>query len=141
VFTVNASELRKLGSRLRKTQPEVYREIRRAVLEEAKIIADDARRSASWSAKIPGSIKVSTTGINTAVVRAGGKNAPAGAPFEHAGKSGTFRHPVPGTNTWVTQEARPFLHPAALSRLPATVERLGLAVVTAVDRAINSTGG
>ena len=139
MFKANASEVRALGSRLRKSKPEVYKELRRAVLAEARIVAEDARGLASWSSKIPGSIKASAQGINTAVVRAGGKSAPDAAPFEHAGASGSFRHPVFGRKDepWVEQPAKPFLHPAAMDRLDATVSALEDAVITAVDHAID----
>lgn len=140
-FSADASSLRKLGSQLRKSRPEVYRQVRRAVLAEAQKIAEAARVNASWSSRIPGSIRAGTTGGGmTAVVRAGGKSAPHAAALEHAGRQGTFRHPVfadqsksRGEWTWVSQEAHPFLHPAALARLDETVEALGRAVQAAVD--------
>lgn len=130
-----------MGTRLRKAKPEVYKELRRAVLAEARIVAEDAKGLASWSSKIPDSIKASAQGINTAVVRAGGKSAPDAAPFEHAGASGTFRHPVFGRkDAWVEQAARPFLHPAVMDRLDATVSALEDAVITAVDHVLDGDG-
>lgn len=143
MFSADASSLRSLGKELRKSKPDVYRELRRELLAEGHVIAEDAKGLADWSTKIPDSIKVGMSGISTVVVRAGGKAAPDATPYEHAGASGTFRHPVfpdPAKTrsewTWVTQEARPFLHPAALDRLDATVENLGAAVQRAVDRLV-----
>jgi hypothetical protein len=140
-FKANASQLRSLGTQLRRAQPDVYKQVRKAVREEARIVAASAREKASWSTRIPATVRVSALGVNTAVVRAGNdKTAPHAKPFEHAGHSGTFRHPVHGDPrktrsewAWVTQQARPFLHPAAWERLPETVRHLGQAVITAVD--------
>ena len=143
MFSADASGLRKLGAQLRKSQPAVYRRVRRAVLEQAKVIADDARQRAAWSSRIPGSVRASTSGGLSAVVRAGGASAPHAAAFEHAGRQGSFRHPVFANQdeertqwSWVSQEARPFLHPAALDRLDETVRALGVAVIEAVDEQI-----
>jgi hypothetical protein len=114
----------------------VYKAVRRSVLIEAKAMAEDAKRRASWSTRIPGTVKASAQGMNTAVVKAGGASAPHAAAFEHAGKEGPFRHPVHGHDVWVSQDAHPFLHPAAIARLDTTVEALGTAVSTAVSDAI-----
>lgn len=142
-FKANASDLTKLGTRLRKSHPEVSKQLRRAVRAEGRKIADAAKGKASWSTRIPDTIRVAAQGVNTAVVRAGGKDAPHAAAYEHSGRAGTFRHPVfaDGSKTrdqwtWVNQQARPFLHPAALERLPETVRALGDAVQAAVDNVI-----
>ncbi len=115
----------------------------RAVLAEAKEVAAKAREKADWSTRIPATIKASAQGVNTAVVKAGGANAPHAAAYEMAGKSGMFRHPVhadPSKSrdewTWVSEQSRPFLHPSALERLDKTVEALGTAVSTAVSDVI-----
>ena len=132
--------MRKLGAELRKSQPDVYRAVKRAVLVEAKIIAEDAKGRAEWSTRIPGTVKASTSQGLTAHVYAGGKDAPHAKPYEHAGRAGNFRHPVHGSPTktrdqwtWVSEPARPFLHPAAFVRLPETVKAIGAAVVAAAD--------
>ena len=143
MFSADASSLRKLGKQLRQSKPEVYRQVRRAVLASAKVIADDARQRASWSTRIPGTVRASTSGPFTAVVRAGGASVPHAGPIEHAGKQGTFRHPVfadqsktRGEWEWANQQARPFLHPAALDHLDETVLALGVAVTSAVETQI-----
>lgn len=144
MFRADASQLRKLGANLRKSHPEVHRAMRRAVLEQAKRIAEDARTKSDWSTRIPGTIKASSAGVNTAVVRAGGPGAPHAAAYEHAGASGTFRHPVFADAsktrdewTWVTEQARPYLHPALMDRFDETVLALRDAVEVAVDRSIH----
>lgn len=163
MLRADGSQLRHLGKALRTAQPDVYRQVRRAVREEAEKVADSAKQNASWSTRIPDTIRVSVTGVNTAVVRAGGDKAPHAAPFEHAGMQGTFRHPVFARDggerdvrtrgaskrlasgkssaannwVWVDQEARPFLHPAVFEHMDEIVAALGGAVIQAVDDVIN----
>ena len=163
MFRTDGSQLRKLGKALRTAQPDVYRQVRREVREQALKVAEEAKQNASFSTRIPDTIRVSVAGVNTAVIRAGGDNAPHAAAFEHAGSEGTFRHPVfardggerdvrtrgavarrasgkstgAGDWVWVDQKAHPFLHPAVLSRLDEIVAALGGAVVSAVDDVID----
>lgn len=145
VLTADTRALRKLGAELRTSKRPVYLKVRRATLAVAKVIAEDAKSRASWSTRIPGSIKATTAnGGLTAVVRAGGKAAPNAAPFEHAGREGTFRHPVfaDATKTrsdwtWVSQQARPFLHPATMDHLTEAVEAIRDAVILGVNEHID----
>jgi hypothetical protein len=80
--------------------------------------------------------------VNTVVVRAGNaKTAPHAAAYEHAGASGSFRHPVFGngdraSSAWVDEPARPFLHPAATKNLAEKAKAVGVAVSDAVDEAV-----
>ena len=142
-FKADASDLRNLGKALRQSKPEVYRQVRRAALAEARIIRDDAKRRASWSKRIPDTIRAGTLGGLGAIVRAGNQTtAPHAKPYEHAGAEGVFRHPVfpdaalPRSEwEWIDQLARPFLHPAAMERFPETVKALGTSVQIAVDNA------
>ena len=143
MFQVDVKTLNKLGKELRHAQPAVYREIHRAVLAEARKMAEVAKQNASWSTRIPATIKASASGVTTARIRAGGgKDSPAphAKPYEHAGRQGTFRHPVfadaeePRKDwTWVDEPARPFLLPAIMSRMPAFREALGDALVHVID--------
>jgi hypothetical protein len=82
--------------------------------EAGEYVAGIARGKASWSSKVPASIKVGggRSGVN---ITAGGARAPAAYPNEIPG----VRHPVFGGKgtarpdaPWVTNENRPFLAPA-----------------------------
>ena len=144
MFKADASSMVKLGRALRTTQPDVYRAVRRAVLEQAKHVAEDAKRNADWSTKIPGTIRASSAGLNTARVRVASSE---GAAYEHAGAEGSFRHPVFADAskdrsewTWTDEKARPFLHPALMDRMDEIVAALGDAVTVAVDDAIRRRG-
>lgn len=112
--------------------PEETRKALRPVLRAAgEVVAADARGRASWSTRIPSTVKVSTSfqlNREGVTIRAGGPRAPHAGPFENRGKEGTFRHPVYGRRTqWVAQAARPFLGPAARSS-----EAAGIAAVSGV---------
>lgn len=140
-LSIDTRQLRAMAKELRASAPKVNRRIRAGVLAEAKVVADSARGKASWSTRIPGTVRASSSVLNTAVVRAGGASAPHARPYEHAGAPGVFRHPVWGHGDraswhWVEQAARPFLHPAAIERLPETRRVLGLAVTDAVHEAL-----
>lgn len=140
---MDLSELRRLGSVLRKARPDVYRAARLAMLAEGAHMVEDAKSRASWSTRIPGTIKVVAEGImGLKLVAGGGKNsaAPHAKPYEHGGKSGTFRHPVDADPTlprnewaWVDEEARPFLHPAVMENLQATADAAAEAVAMVVE--------
>lgn len=77
------------------------------MLAAARIIAEDARvRAAAWSVQIPATLRV-TAGETTARVSSG---VGPSYPNEVLG----VRHPVFGhRSTWVTNDYRPFLAPAA----------------------------
>lgn len=88
----------------------------------AEIIADRARElAATWSAQVPGRIRTEVHG-NVAVISC---DAPPAYPNEVKG----VRHPVFAHGhdrlrwTWVTNEYRPFLAPAARDRASAAAAR------------------
>lgn len=80
------------------------------LLEAGEYIAAIARTNASWSTRIPASVRVGG-GMSGVVVRAGSKAAPNAYPFEVPG----VRHPVFGRPDipWEDNENRPFMVPAA----------------------------
>lgn len=102
---------------MRRLPEETRKAIRPALRKGGEMVAREAAMRSSWSSRIPASIKVEVSfrGNREGVrVRAGGPRAPHARPYENLGDPGTFRHPVYGDrDVWVTQEARPFLFPAA----------------------------
>lgn len=141
---VDSSELRALAKELRRARPEVYRAAQAAMLAAGEHMAESAKSRASWSSRIPGTIKVRADGLfGIKLVAGGGKNstAPHAKPFEHAGQSGDFRHPVfadasKGRDawTWTQQEARPFLHPAVMESLQQTAEAVADLMTEAIQQ-------
>lgn len=92
--------------------------------QAAEVIRDQAATNAGWSARIPGSLKVSTSGM-TALISTG---APPAYPNEFG-----VRHPVfGGTGTrrprapWVRNKHRPFLGPAGDQKADEAARTFGL---------------
>lgn len=93
------------------------------LMEAAKIIAEQAKQNAAaWSARIPGSIRVSGS-YPEIIIRA---SAPPAYPNEVEG----VRHPVFGGRgtrhphaPWVLNQHRPFLAPAADQKADSAAEK------------------
>jgi hypothetical protein len=134
----DASSLRNLGKALRQSQPALYKATKSSLRAEGAKIAERAKRNFDWSTRIPQTVKVRTSGVASVIITAGDKTAPHAKPIEHAGASGTFRHPVFGnTDVWVDQPARPSLHPAALEHLQESAEAVGAALTVQVEKTIH----
>ena len=136
---IDTSQLKQLAYVLKRTEPAIGKELGKSFGDIGQRVAARARANASFSSRIPGSIKVRRRGLGVKV-QAGSGNAPHAAPFEHGGKPGLFRHPVFRTEinpkTWADQEAHPFLAPAADEEQPF----METAALTAVDRALREAG-
>jgi len=129
VFQMNLRELSEFSKAVRQASPAVARGFKAELRKGGNMVAMAARVGSSWSSRIPGSIKVRTSGFSVSVI-AGGANAPHAAPYEHDGVPGSFRHPVFGNReVWVPQKARPFLRPAFEAEQPAIVR----GVINALD--------
>jgi hypothetical protein len=120
---VDTTDLRLFAKKMAEADPNLTKQFAVALKESALPVVRDAQALASWSSRIPGSIRAGG-GLTKIVIRAGSANAPHAAAYEHHGQPGTFRHPVFGNrNNWVTQTARPFLVPAAEKNAPNTGHR------------------
>lgn len=140
------------AKKIRAQDRALWTEMRHEMKDVAEVVARRARSNASWSSRIPGTIRTSAT-LTGATVTAGGKNAPHAAPYEVGSKkagAGEFRHPVPrgrsplyrgrsysgGRRTstwvgsdgseavWVTQKTRPYLVPALMASVPEVEKEL-----------------
>jgi hypothetical protein len=135
---VDASEMTRLARDLKRAAPEVYAAFRGELRAVAQVVATEAKSRASFSTRIPATIKV-RAGVGTVKVVAGGPGAPDAAPLENKGRAGTFRHPVFGDrNVWVEQQARPFLAPALEAHRETVATGIEVAVVRAVERALGA---
>lgn len=136
-YSIDTFELKKLAADLRKSNPELLKQLSKAIRGAAVTVAVEARLlSGYYSARIPTTVRTFATGLN-AGVRAGGARAPHAAPFEHFGLPGTFRHPVFGNrDNWVEQEAHPFLAPA----LEVEGPKVELAALAAVEATLLAAG-
>jgi hypothetical protein len=90
----------------------------------AEIVARDARRrSARWSRRVPGSVRLQG-GRRSVTIVAGGKAAPQAYTMEGRKSGAPVSHPVYGHGprkgwTWVKQVPRPFLREAIDSQSDA----------------------
>lgn len=119
------------------------RELRPALRRAAGPILQDARRRASWSTRIPGAIRITTSfsgrrpGVRLVV---DSRKAPHARPYEMGSKrSRNLRHPVfadPDEDredwTWVNEPRRPFFFPSVNDGKPGVVAESNAAVLAAV---------
>jgi hypothetical protein len=119
-------ELAKLVRNIEKYEPLLRKELRERLKAAAETVAQDARAEiAPTSQTVANSIivevKLGKTKQSVAVV-AKGSRMPEGheaLPDLLEGRQGRrdgFRHPVFGTDTWVTQPTHPFIAPSAQKR-------------------------
>lgn len=114
----------------------VRAELKPAVREAAELVADAARSNASFSDWIPSAIVVETPlgAATAAVVRVDSSQAPPGhEPLPRLEEFGVpfFRHPVFGSDNWVSQEGHPFLFPAVKEKGDEARDLIATAVHTA----------
>lgn len=136
-MTADVLSLRNLARQFRTMEPRIARRVNTNLRAAAEDVVAAAREKASWSTRIPPTIHASASGVTSVTIRAGTAKAAGGAPhakaYEHAGAPGAFRHPVFGNRqVWVSQQGRPFLHPAVIERLEALTESLREAVILAI---------
>jgi hypothetical protein len=113
-MSIDTTELKLFAKVVRSASPAASRHMREKLREIGEIVADRARSKASWSTRIPGSIKVRTTGVKLSVV-AGGDAAPHARVYEMGSQRNRsmVRHPVFGNRqVWAQNPTRPFLLPA-----------------------------
>lgn len=129
--------LSRLARDLRRASPEAWKAYRVAVAGVAEIVRKDARSRASYSKRIPDSMKIRVTSAGNVKIVAGGAMAPNAAPIENKGR-GFVRHPVFGDReNWTDENSRPaFLAPALDAHRDEVVRVIEDAVYAAVERAV-----
>ncbi len=129
---IDLSSLKSFARVLQRVEPVVQREFFNGLSAAGELVAEEARKRAGFSSRIPGSITVKRRAL-AVKIQAGGDSAPDAAPFEHGGIPGDFRHPVFGNReVWVSQRARPFLTPALEAKTDEAFEMIGTAVDVAL---------
>lgn len=118
-FECDASEMRKLVKDLGVVDKESRKAFYGSIEAAGEIVATRAREKANaftrkggGTDRIASSVRVRRRGTSVKI-ELGGPDAPEGAPIEHHGIGGTFRHRVFGQDVWVNQPAHPSLIPAA----------------------------
>ncbi|MBO4272385.1 HK97 gp10 family phage protein [Microbispora triticiradicis] len=117
---------------------EIRRELRPALRRVTEPVAAQARANASWSTRIPGAIRVTTSFTRKTAgvaITVSGRKAPHARSYEHLGRPGSFRHPVFGNrDRWVSQAARPFLFSAVAGADGELVRETGRVVEAAARK-------
>lgn len=142
-FVINASEMRVLAKELRVADKESQLAFYQSLEAAGELVAIKARENASsfrrkgrGTNRIANSVAVTRLRGTSVRIQLGGVSAPEGAPIEHHGLDGTFRHPVFGhkDQPWVTQQAHPSLIPAAHEMEAAVIATVDAAVFGAFAR-------
>lgn len=108
-FSLKVDNFRQVQTSLKAADPALQKQFSKELRGlTAKSVAE-ARSLASWSTKIPPSIKP-MVGVRQAGIRVAAKPSPLGVLNER--KSGKWRHPVFGNkNVWRDQTAKPSVRP------------------------------
>lgn len=136
-----------IAADMRALPEETRRFVRPRLRAAGRMVVEGAVSRASWSRRIPGTIRMSTSfrvDREGVTVTAGNKSTPHARPFEDVRQRGFFRHPVHADSrnrtrkgwSWVSQPARPFLFPSALANEAAATETIR----AALDEAGRSIG-
>jgi hypothetical protein len=139
-FTVDTSDFTKFAKALKTANPVLQVELRRNLRSAGETVAAAIRRRASFSQRIPGSVKVQTR-LASVAVTAGGKAAPDAAPIENKGK-GHVRHPVFGNRAvWTDKNSPPaFFRPGLAAGGPAAAVAGVEALEAAVHEVVRAYG-
>lgn len=114
---IDARSIARASREVRRASPMAWKALRLELLHVGQVVADDAKADASYSKRIPGTIKVRVTAGGNVKVVMGGDAAPNAVPIENRGR-GRVRHPVYGhMDRWTSKNS----HPAIL--LPAFARR------------------
>lgn len=133
------AELRRFIRDFEKFPAELRKEMRPMLKATGDRALARARANASWSTRIPGSLRVSVsfTKRSAGVTLTSNRNrAPHGRPYANLGKPGFFRVPT-GTPSepWVRVQARPWFFSAADVAMTKDIDRKIGEVVDSVARA------
>jgi hypothetical protein len=137
--TIDHSQISVLAVKL-ETMPLAMRSRLRLVVKAGAVsIAGQAKANAAFSSRIPGAIYVrSSSGTDvtgaSATVGVSATKAPHARVLEDgntgSSSTSTFRHPVYGGDTWVSQDMHPFLGPAKASKEKAITAEIAAAIET-----------
>lgn len=111
---IDARELEKLQSSLKRAEKELPKDMDLGMRDVAQLVVKLGRRNFAWSSRIPRTVKLKKLRENQYTVTAGGPEAPHTRPYDPASGRQT-RHPVFATGPrakwrWVKNQKRPGLH-------------------------------
>lgn len=126
-IAIETDELVVFAKILKLSDKIIYKHMHARLKDAGKVVADEAKKNASWSTKIPGAIKVQST-MGSVSISVSGRRAPGARVLEHEGRQGKFRHPVFNKGGWANQDARPFITPALASKREEVMHLIELAM-------------
>lgn len=143
-IVIDTKQFSALTRGIRASGPAGKAAVRGAMRESAEIVKAEAARRASFSSRIPGSLKARATATNFKV-SAGGEAAPDAAPIENKGR-GHVRHPTFSPRSgvaervgWTDKNSRPaFLSPALEAHTEEIAELIADQLTEAVAKAIGA---
>jgi hypothetical protein len=142
---IDTKQFSALTRGIRASGPAGRAAVRGAFRDSAAIVKAEAWRRASFSRRIPASLKARAAG-NSFKVSAGGEAAPDAAPIENKGR-GFVRHPIfvpldklPGPpGSWTEKNSHPaFLSPAFEATEEEVIELITDRLTAAVAKAIGA---
>lgn len=110
IIEIDVAALREAAAQMRATIPAAHAAAKKALEAGGEMVAKTAAANASYSDRIPGSLRVTVSGTLLVKVYAGGDAATDAAAIENRGK-GFVRHPVFGNRAAFTDKNS---HPAFL---------------------------
>lgn len=113
---IDSRSIARASREVRRASPEAWKALRVRLREIGQVVAGDARGDASYSDRIPQSVKVRVTGGGNVKVVMGGDAAPNAVPIENKGR-GFVRHPTFGhKDRWTSKNSRPAILLPAFAR-------------------------
>ena len=125
LVSMDARQVARVARGIRRAAPEAWAATRVQLRAIGDTVAGEVRANASFSTKVPGSVRTSVTRGGNVRVTIGGAKAPAAVALENKGK-GHPRHPLPNDNRseWFTNRTPPFLLPAFANRQAWALEEI-----------------
>ncbi len=151
MYAIDTGDLKQFARGLRIVDRKLYLKLNKRLREAAQVVVDDAKARASWSTKIPPTIKA--TGGATRLYIVAGKEIPYAKLYEYGtkGRKNAVRHPawprpkgkynqlaggVPWQGVWAQVPTRPFLRPAIIANRHLLLDAAVSAVNEIMDQAL-----
>jgi hypothetical protein len=143
---IDTSSFTNFGTAMRSASRRLKTVVSDALVDVASETAEAIRSNASYSKRIPDSVKVTKMDVG-AMITAGGPDAPDAEPIENKGK-GFVRHPIfvpqasmPGpSGSWTAKNSHPpFMAPAVLAAQAKVEEAASAALDSVLDGVVTDT--
>lgn len=136
LVSMDTRQVSRVARGIRAASKPAWKALRVRLVGIGGVVANDVKANASFSKRIPGSVKVRATPGGNVRVTIGGDAAPNAVPIENKGRGGV-RHPVFGNReVWTSKNSPPaFLLPAFAAKRDWALGEMEKAYVDAFVRA------